>query len=175
MGILHDMINISGLDQQYGLNPQLILTIDWDGTTVKYAKDEASGVYGYVKSFSNLAFVGHTDGMGEVSSLNVVMFDAFGHFKSMMETNPVYSKLVTATVSMNGNDLFTGRIEQCQWSQDQKEFSFDVISELVENKLGYTPKIADVDEADPLRAFFVANLNEQGWPKVYGIVHGLET
>ena len=171
----------------YGVNPVFIIEIDWSddtGSTVtnRYSTEEFSSplTYRYISEFSNIEIASHVEGLGSVNSISVTAIDDFGHFKSRLDDKNVYHKnqiarvyLGEATISQ-AMLIYTGRLENIKWREENKELTFDIITEPLDITIGFTPNIEMIDSTDPKFKLFNEYLNEKTWPRVYGTVKHFE-
>lgn len=175
---------LAAFQEQQGLQWRFIVEIDWHGEeTVMYSDCEFPDleVYAYVKEFGEFESVSHVEGLGAVSSMSIVFYDQFGHFKEKLDTVDFFSN-TTATVylTIDGTelyDLFEGKIDSSiSWALN--EFSIEILSKNIEKELGYQPSIDDVDvELETTEKYGVLerHLNSgAAWPSVFGTVKNYE-
>lgn len=167
-------------DQQ-GLNLKFIAEVTWaEDDIVMYSTCEYEDleVYPYVKEFGKFESVSHVEGLGAVSSMSIVFYDQFGHFKEhIADPNFIETATVTIYLTLDGTelfDLFEGKIsDSAAWANN--EFSVEILSLNIEKEVGYQPSIDDIDEEDPNYDFFTRHLNENSaWPSVFGTVKNYE-
>jgi len=176
---------LAAFQEQQGLQWRFIVEIDWHGEeTVMYSDCEFPEleVYAYVKEFGEFESVSHVEGLGAVSSMSIVFYDQFGHFKEKLDTVDFFSN-TTATVylTIDGTelyDLFEGKIDSSSISWALNEFSIEILSKNIEKELGYQPSIDDVDvELETTEKYGVLerHLNSgAAWPSVFGTVKNYE-
>lgn len=172
---------LAAFREQQGLSPKYIVEINWhDEETIMYSTCEFQDleVYAYVKEFGEFESVSHVEGLGAVSSMQIVFYDQFGHFKEKIDTVDFFAH-TTATVYMTLDgtelyDLFEGKIsDNAEWVEN--EFTIEVLSENIKKEVGYQPSIDDVDEEDPNYAAFERRLNtNSAWPSIFGTVKNYE-
>lgn len=176
---------LAAFQEQQGLQWRFIVEIDWHGIeTVMYSDCEFPDleVYAYVKEFGEFESVSHVEGLGAVSSMSIVFYDQFGHFKEKLDTVDFFSN-TTATVylTIDGTelyDLFEGKIDSSSISWALNEFSIEILSKNIEKELGYQPSIDDVDvelETPEKYGVLERHLNSgAAWPSVFGTVKNYE-
>jgi len=176
---------LAAFQEQQGLQWRFIVEIDWHGEeTVMYSDCEFADleVYAYVKEFGEFESVSHVEGLGAVSSMSIVFFDQFGHFKEKLDTVDFFSD-TTATVylTIDGTelyDLFEGKINSDSISWSMNEFSIEILSKNIEKEIGYQPSIDDVDvelEGPIKYGLLERRLNSSAaWPSIFGTVKNYE-
>lgn len=174
------------LNKQQGIQPIFVIGIDWDGGgEVLYSVQEFTSsvgeVYSYVQSFENFNFANHAEGIGEVSSIDIVFNDSFGHFKEKIDTLDVYDRTTVCTLYLGifGQEdivsLFEGYLEDdIIWDEATQTLSATVVSDDLDKRVGYTPSITDIDEDDPDHSYYKDFLNTQAWPHIFGKVRNYE-
>jgi hypothetical protein len=173
---------LAAFQEQQGLDLKFIVEVIWDEgeDPIMYSTCEYDGleVYPYVKEFGTFQSVSHVEGLGAVSSMEVVFYDQFGHFKEKLNNVDLVER-ATATVylTLDGSelfDLFEGKIsDSASWANN--EFKIEVLSENIDKEVGYQPSIDDVDETEPDYEFLERHLNtSSAWPAVFGTVKNYE-
>lgn len=172
----------------YGVNPLIVIEVDWANditgsiVTNRYSTQEFTNLttYRYIKEYSNVEIVNHVQGLGQVNSISVTAIDDFGHFKERLDMKNVYRIEQVARVYLGAATspttiselmlLFTGRMEEVEWHEQDKEVTFDIISDPVDIVIGFTPNIEMIDPNDSNFELFNGWLNPKTWPRVYGTV-----
>lgn len=173
----------------YGVNPLIVIEVDWANDTTgsvvtnRYSTQEFSNLttYRYIKEYSDVEIVNHVQGLGQVNSITVTAIDDFGHFKGRMDSKNVYrieqvarvylGAATSATTISSLMLLYTGRMENVEWKELNKEVSFDIVSDPLDVVIGFTPNIEMIDPEDKLLQGW---LNPKTWPRVYGTVKHFE-
>lgn len=166
------------LNTQYGIEPLLLIEMDFGDGTKQYSTKEWSTIYGAVQEFSDYQSAANSDSVATTSKVSVTFNDSTGYFKHIYDTVNMYSIPVTVYLSAYGSSthllLFEGKIEDpISYNLDDKKLSFDIVSTLIDKDLGYVPTIEDIDVSDPNYNIFKYCLNNQMWPEIFGTLENV--
>lgn len=169
----------SAFKEQQGVNLHFVIAINWMGLEeIWYSDCEFDTYYAYVKEATNYQSISHVEGLGSVSSLDVVFYDQFGHFKEKIDTVDFFaSTTVTVYLTLDGTelfDLFEGKISDGATWQDNL-FTVEIISNPIDREIGYQPSIDDVDESDPnYDSLDKRMITAKAWPTIFGEVRNYD-
>lgn len=163
------MRNISSslLEQQFGLEPLIVVGVKWQGSRETRYGDETTLDYpGRILEISGIDDVVKLSGGGSTAGVTVKLDDSDGSLYELMKTNDIHKKPVTIYQAFGGTpDLFPiyhGEINTpIVWSEADRTLTFDVLTIIEDREVGFAPEEGQFPNL-PEEAVGVA------WPMAFG-------
>ena len=158
--------------QNLGVEPIIIVKIEWESGTVYYA-DKALTIgaitcKGSLVNFSSVSTSETSDSKGEISNISLVLSDYDGTLKTILNVDTIEHTKIKAYHYFSGNvqaDLtlvFTGKIvNPVTWSEGTRELSIQAESVINSEEVGFAPDEQYAAEIDK-------EAIGQAWPLCFG-------
>jgi hypothetical protein len=139
---------ISILSNPQGLEPIMVLGIVWtSGIEYFYADTELPEAPGIILTMGNIENVTKFDGVGSSSNISIVLDDSANLIKpffDIIDIHKVPAKIYQLFKGIPFSDkflIFQGEIvSPIVWKEGDRSFSFDVVSTIQDNEVGFTPE-----------------------------------
>lgn len=161
---------LAKIQSQYGVEPVLIVGIQWhnDGNEILYSNKSIPGVEPRLLNTGQIQGVVNLLTNGQVSEVNISLSDTDGVLKQIFDQYDIHKQKCTIYQSFAGLSLedkfvlFRGEISSpITWTESDRSFSFDVITELEGSEAGFSPEQGQFD-------FVSDDLVGEAWPLVFG-------
>ena len=146
--------------RQYGVDPQLVLVIEWNSGTVEYTSTliEVGSLTSQKKSNS----------VGMVSTIDFTLDDIDGNLKTIIDSDPIeYVKCSLYQGYVGVVDrvlLFTGFISSpIEWTEGERTFKFTAETKLKDGIIGFSADEGSIEHLNP-------DAVDKPWPLCFGNV-----
>ena len=151
-----------------GIEPVIIIDVDWNGDITQYADKEVDTIPGKILEVANLDAVVNISNSSDTQEISITLIDTDGSIKAIINTNDIHKRDVTVYQWFEGLDLtdrfvlFKGKINSpIVWNEAKRTLSFDVISDLEDNEIGYSAE-------EGLFESMPKSVIGQAWPMCFG-------
>lgn len=128
-----------------GIEPVIIVEVDWHGTSISYADKEVSDIPGKILEITNLDTVININTSSSSQEISITLIDIDGTIKNIIDNYDVHKRDVQVYQWFEGlslNDrflLFKGKINSpITWDEGKRRLSFNVLSNIEDNEIGYS-------------------------------------
>lgn len=162
---------LTTIAQAKGLEPVIICAINWNGIIHYYSDKRLPqlNLLGKILDIGNIESVLDITGRSTSQSFSITLDDTDSSIKNIFNVVDVHKRPVTlyqwftATSMDDKFVLFEGLINSpIVWKEGDRTVSFDVVSKLEDNEIGFSP-----DDGDILNV--PQELVHQAWPMPFGV------
>jgi len=158
-----------------GIEPVIIVDINWHGTIVQYADKDVDAIPGKILNVTNLDTIVDITSSSSSQEISITLDDIDGTIKTIIDNYDVHKRDVCVyqwfegLVATDRFLLFRGKINSpIVWSESERTLSFNVVSNTEDNEIGYS---AEEGQFENMPHTVIG----QPWPMCFGTTTFSET